>query len=121
MTNRLKDKVAIITGASKGIGQGIAKVFAQEGAHVVVTSRTEDDLIRVVNDINCAGGKASYAVTDVTNIEEMEKMVQTTLKDHGRIDILIHNAGIYPQAYIEDMTIENWNHVINTSSMAALF
>lgn len=121
MTNRLKNKVAIITGASKGIGQGIAKVFAQEGAHVIVTSRTEDDLIRVVNDIHSAGGKASYAVTDVTNFENMEKMVQTTLKDHGRIDILIHNAGIYPQAYIEDMTIENWNHVINTNLTSTFY
>ncbi len=115
MKNRLQNKVAIITGASKGIGEGIAKVFAAEGANVVLASRTESDLKRVTNDINNSGGKASYVVTDVTQLSDMEKVAQKTLKDHGRIDILIHNAGIYPQVLIEDMSSEDWHHVMNTN------
>lgn len=117
--NRLQGKIAIITGASKGIGRGIAKVFAAEGAQVVLISRTEADLKKVVDEIIKAGGKASYRVADVTKAQDMTKVAEATLKDHGRIDILIHNAGIYPIANITDMTIENWNYVINTNLTSA--
>lgn len=115
MKNRLQNKVAIITGASKGIGEGIAKVFASNGAHVVLASRTENDLKNVVNDITKSGGNASYVITDVTQLRDMEKLVETTLKNHGRIDILVHNAGIYPTVFFEDMTAEHWHHVMNTN------
>jgi 3-oxoacyl-[acyl-carrier protein] reductase len=113
--NRLEGKVALITGASKGIGQGVAKVFAKEGAKVVLVSRTEADLKKSVEDITKAGGKAFYIVADVTKQDDMAKMAERTIKDHGRIDILIHNAGIYPVANISDMTLDNWNQVITTN------
>lgn len=113
--NRLEGKVALITGASKGIGQGVAKVFAKEGANVVLVSRTEADLKKSVEEITKGGGKASYIVADVTKQDDMAKMAERTIKDHGRIDILIHNAGIYPIANISDMTLENWNQVITTN------
>lgn len=110
---RLENKVAIITGASKGIGSGIAKVFASEGADVVLVSRTENDLKKVMDEITKSGGKASYMVADITKPEDMERMAQATLKDHGRIDILIHNAaGIYPPARIDTMTNEEWHEEI---------
>lgn len=114
--NRLENKVAIITGASKGIGRGIAKVFAQEGAAVVLISRSEDDLKKVAAEIDQSGGKASYIVADITKPEDMERMAQETLKRHGRIDILIHNAaGIYPPSRIDVMTNEEWLEAINTN------
>ena len=117
--NRLQGKVAIITGAGKGIGYGIAKVFAEEGAKIVLVSRTETDLQKGVDEITKAGGNASYIVADVTKAEDMAKMAENTIKNHGRIDILVHNAGIYPVAHILDMTLENWNHVINTNLTSA--
>ena len=117
--NRLQEKVAIITGAGKGIGYGIAKVFAEEGAKIVLVSRTETDLQKGVDEITKAGGNASYIVADVTKAEDMAKMAENTIKNHGRIDILVHNAGIYTVAHILDMTLENWNHVINTNLTSA--
>jgi 3-oxoacyl-[acyl-carrier protein] reductase len=113
--NRLQGRIAIITGAGKGIGYGIAKTFAEEGAQVILVSRTEADLKKGVDAIAKVGGKASYIVADVTKAQDMAKMAESTLKKHGRIDILVHNAGIYPVANIKDMTLENWNNVINTN------
>lgn len=117
--NRLQGKVAIITGASKGIGLGIAKLFAQEGAQVVLISRTEGALKKSVEAIREGGGKAFYIVADVTKDQDMIKMAHSTLESYGRIDILVHNAGIYPIAHIKDMTLNDWNQVINTNLTSA--
>ncbi len=117
--NRLQGKIAIITGAGKGIGYGIARVFAKEGAKVILVSRTEADLKSGVDKITEAGGDASYIVADVTKAQDMARMAESTLKSHGRIDILVHNAGIYPVAHILDMTLDNWNQVIDTNLTSA--
>ncbi|MBS0184829.1 MAG: SDR family oxidoreductase [Proteobacteria bacterium] len=113
--SRLHGKVAIITGASKGIGRGISKVFASEGAKVVLVSRTEADLKKVTNDIKSAGGEASYVVADVSKAQDMENMAAEVLQKHGRIDILIHNAGIYSFVRFEDMDLDQWNNIIETN------
>lgn len=114
--SRLQGKVAIITGASKGIGRGIAKVFAAEGAKVVLISRTEKDLENVVAEINKVGGEASYIVADITKPEDMARMAEMTLTRHGRIDILVHNAaGIYPPSRIDVMTNDEWHNAIKTN------
>jgi len=117
--DRLQGKIAIITGAGKGIGYGIARVFAKEGAKVILVSRTEADLKKGVDEITEAGGHASYIVGDVTKPQDMTRMAESTLKSHGRIDILVHNAGIYPVAHILDMTLDNWNQVIDTNLTSA--
>lgn len=113
--HRLMGKIAIITGASKGIGLGVAKVFAHEGAETVLVSRTETDLKKAVKELKDKGGKASYFVADVSNFNDMEKLASYTVKKYGRIDILIHNAGIYPAARLENMTLDDWNKVIKTN------
>lgn len=113
---RLEGKVAIITGGSKGIGEGIAHLFAQEGANVVIVSRTQEALKKVVDDIAQKGGKAAYIVGDVSNPDDMNRMAAQIVKDFGRIDILIHNAaGIYPPARIDEMTQDAWTTAINTN------
>lgn len=120
--NRLNNKIAIITGASKGIGRGIAKVFAAEGANVILVSRTEKDLKNVVDEITKLGGKASYIVADITKPEDMERMAQMTLNMHDRIDILIHNAaGIYPPSRIDVMSNEEWHEAIKTNLNGAFY
>jgi 3-oxoacyl-[acyl-carrier protein] reductase len=119
--NRLNGKIAIITGASKGIGFGVAKVFALEGAFVILVSRTESDLKKRVAEIANKGGKASYIVADITKPQDMERMAQSVLKDHNRIDILVHNAGIYPVARISDMTVQNWDDVIQTNLSSTFY
>ncbi len=118
---KLDGKIAIITGASKGIGKDIAKLFAKEGATVVLASRTENDLKNVSIDIQKSGGKASYTVTDVSKLQDVENLVSQTLKDYGRIDILIHNAGIYPINLVEDMQAQEWDKVIATNLTSAFY
>ena len=114
--NRLEDKVAIITGGSKGIGKGIAKVFASEGAKVIILSRNKQDLEAVVKQVSDTGGEIAYIVGDITKPEDMEKMASETAKKYGKIDILIHNAaGIFPPTRVEDMTEEEWHKAIHTN------
>ncbi len=116
MGTRLKAKVAIITGAGKGIGGGIAFIFASEGAKVLVADRDEAWGIKTVNRINHEGYEASFIQVDVSKKEDMEKMAQTALERYGRIDILCNNAGIYTNmARIEEMTEEDWDTILTVN------
>ncbi|MCG8491172.1 MAG: SDR family NAD(P)-dependent oxidoreductase, partial [Sneathiellales bacterium] len=89
---RLQDKVAIITGAGSGFGEGMAVRFAQEGAKVVVSDINEEAAKRVADDIIARGGQALVDVTDVSKKTDVEAMAKNTMDAHGRIDILVNNA-----------------------------
>jgi NAD(P)-dependent dehydrogenase (short-subunit alcohol dehydrogenase family) len=103
---RLDNKVAIITGGGRGIGRGIARLFAKEGAKVVVASRTEDQLTRVVNEIENDGGTASSIITDVSVTSDIEQMIQFAIEKYGQLDILVNNAGIGFGYHIDDERVE---------------
>ena len=92
---KLKDKVAIVTGGGRGIGRAFALRFAQEGAKVVVTQRTTTEIERTASDIKDSGGKALAVAMDIQVPEQINKMVQRTVDEFGRVDILINNAGFY--------------------------
>ncbi|MFX0065330.1 MAG: 3-oxoacyl-ACP reductase FabG [Candidatus Hermodarchaeota archaeon] len=112
-TKKLAGKVAIVTGAGKGIGREIAFEYAKEGAKVVVTARTKSDLDEVVGKIQELGG-VGYAIScDVSNTEAVHHLVEETLKKFGKIDILVNNAGISRSALIVKTTDDLWNSVIN--------
>lgn len=103
--SKLKDKVALVTGASKGIGAGIARQLAADGAKVIVnyaSSRGGAD--KVVADIEAAGGRAVAVGADVTQQADVEALVGSAIKHFGRLDIVVNNAGIYQFAKIEDTT-----------------
>ncbi|CAM3863769.1 glucose 1-dehydrogenase [Bordetella tumulicola] len=105
--SKLKDKVAIVTGASKGIGAGIARRLAADGATVIVNYvSSKDDADKVVADIEAAGGKALAVGADVTNKTEVEWLIRAAIDSFGRLDILVNNSGIYQFAKIEDTTEE---------------
>lgn len=89
-------KVAIVTGAGKGIGAAIARAFAEVGASVVLGARTEDDLNAVAADIEAMGGRALVVPTDVMDAEQLERLATRTMEIFGRIDILVNNAGGFP-------------------------
>lgn len=112
---RFKEHVVIVTGASRGIGRGIANLFASEGAKLILVGRDEEQLNLVKTMIENRGEKAIYIKADVSNPKDMERMVEETLKEFGKIDILCHNAGIYPHARLENMTLEEWQKVINVN------
>lgn len=112
---RFSDQVVIITGASRGIGRGIANLFAAEGANVVLVGRDEIQLEAVKASIQANDGNAIIVKADVSNPSDMERMVNETLSQYGKIDVLCHNAGIYPQARLENMTLEQWQKVIDVN------
>ncbi len=111
----LKDKVAIITGASYGMGQTMAELFAEEGASVVLTARGQDKLDAVVDGIRAKGGKAIGIVADVCSSEDTQRVFAETIKAFGDLDILINNAGIGEQKMIDE-TDDDWMlYIMNTN------
>lgn len=112
---RFNDQVVIVTGASRGIGKGIAEQFAKEGAKLVLVGRDQALLKKVKEDIETRGGRAIWLKADVSHAEEMEAMAKKAMATYGRIDVLCHNAGIYPMARLENMTLEQWQEVISVN------
>jgi len=111
MFQRLDGQTVIVTGASRGIGKGIARVFAASGANVVVVGRDEAACARTAREIADQGGTASVFLGEVTSLDSMNAMAKAALDRHGRIDVLCANAGILPQVSIEEMTSEQWDEV----------
>ncbi|MFC1718585.1 glucose 1-dehydrogenase [Candidatus Poribacteria bacterium] len=103
---RLENKVAIVTGGGRGIGRGIARLLAKEGAKVVVAARTEEQLNRVVREIETDDGVASSIVTDVSVTSDLERMVQFPIEKYGQLDILVNNAGKGFRYHIDDEQME---------------
>ena len=89
----MKGKIAVITGGGKGLGKELAKLFSAEGSTVVICSRSANDLKNVCNEIVGAGGKCEYFVVDVTSKQQVDKFIDKVLSSHGRIDVLVNNAG----------------------------
>ena len=113
---RLTGKVALVTGASRGLGKAIAFQIAKEGAQVVVNYAKSAERAREVADaIQSAGGNALTMQTDVSSFEEVEKMVDTIYEKFGRIDILVNNAGVNRDELLISMEKEDWNTVISTN------
>ncbi|MEY8377656.1 SDR family NAD(P)-dependent oxidoreductase [Lachnospiraceae bacterium 56-18] len=117
---RFENKVAIITGSTKGIGRSTAILMAQEGAKVVITGTTEEAGSEVVSIIKEAGGDAFFQKTDVTSAEALDALVKAALDHYGKIDILINNAGIGGSlANMNQITDAEWNKVLATNLTAA--
>lgn len=109
---RLKDKIAIVTGAGRGIGAATAMKFAKEGAKVVVADINEEDVNNTVEEIKSAGGEAVASIANVVNKEEVDKMVNDTVEKFGKLDIIVNNAGITADSKLVKMTEEQWDKVI---------
>lgn len=110
---RLKDKVAIVTGGGLGIGKAIALDFAREGAIVALAAPNMSDLEDVANQIKSEGGKAVAICIDVTEEEQVSRMVSRTLEEFGRIDILVNNSGIAgPTSDLVNLSLADWNQTL---------
>lgn len=118
---RLQGKVAIVTGATSGIGRAIAALFAQEGARVLVVGRNEERASAIVDDIRQAGGVAEYFIADMEKRDEIAKIVPRALELFGTVDILINNAGTLSLVTTPDITYEEWDRVFTVNLDAALF
>ncbi|HZO54158.1 MAG TPA: glucose 1-dehydrogenase [Bryobacteraceae bacterium] len=118
---KLKNKVAVVTGASKGIGAGIAKGLAAEGATVVVNyASSKADADRVVSQIVEKGGKAVAIQGDVANAQDVQRIFAETTKKFGRLDVLVNNAGVYQFAALDEITEEHFHRHFNTNVLGLL-
>ncbi len=112
---RLLDKVAIITGGARGIGEATAKKFIKEGAKVVIGDINEEDIERTVNEIKEMGGQAAGIYVDVTKMDSVNRMIEFTLEKFGKLDILVNNAGITMDSTLLKMTEDQWDKVIDVN------
>ena len=120
MGNRMHQKSVIVTGGSKGLGRGIAQVFAREGGSVLVVARQPDAGDKTAKEIVNVGGKASFFRADVSNWDDVQAMVKAAVDRHGGIDILCSNAGIFPSVMLEEMTPEDWD-TVNSINLRGTF
>jgi NAD(P)-dependent dehydrogenase (short-subunit alcohol dehydrogenase family) len=116
---KLQDRVAVITGASTGIGKSIAVAYAAEGAKIVLASRSSEKLELVAKEILSAGGSARVVAVDVTDEDAVIDLFRQTLEAFGRIDILVNNAGVSKGAPTDELSLKVWQQVMDVNLTAA--
>ena len=119
MAGQLQDRVAIVTGASNGIGRAIAEMFAGEGAKTVLVARRASVLDEVASGIRSRGGEALPVPTDVTQEDQVAALFEKTARAHGRLDILVNNAGVATHINTEDISLQYWREVLDINITAA--
>ncbi|MBF4517925.1 glucose 1-dehydrogenase [Flavobacterium sp. ANB] len=120
-SGKLNGKVALITGASKGIGAGIAKAYANQGATVVVNyASSKNDADKVVQEITSNGGKAIAIQGNVEKATDVKRIFEEIVKTFGKLDILVNNAGVYSFAGIDDITEESFHHMFNINILGSI-
>src|SRR4030042_5513663 len=120
---KLKDKVAIVTGGGTGIGKAISLAMANEGAPVVIAARDLSRLEQAVKDIKSKGGKAKAIQADISDHEQVKRMVAQTIKDFGQIDLLVNNAarGTFNNADVVDMNLKEWHDSLAINLTGTIF
>eukprot|EP01107_Rhizomastix_libera_P006980 TRINITY_DN21210_c0_g1_i1.p1 TRINITY_DN21210_c0_g1~~TRINITY_DN21210_c0_g1_i1.p1 ORF type:complete len:248 (-),score=-8.10 TRINITY_DN21210_c0_g1_i1:168-911(-) len=111
----LKEKIAIVTGASSGIGEATAKALAAQGAKVVLVARRADRIEKLKYEIEENGGKALAFVGDVTDKNRMDEIVSIVIAEFGKIDILVNNAGIMPLSFVKNLHLQEWNNMVDVN------
>ncbi len=112
MTGRLQGKVAVVTGAGKGIGRASALALAREGADVVITSRTEADLRELAREIEAPGARALVVPADVSKVEDVDRLKQAAHEAFGKVDILVNNAGVGKNGTVQSLTVEDFDWIM---------
>ncbi|MBE9054401.1 SDR family oxidoreductase, partial [Nostocales cyanobacterium LEGE 11386] len=119
-TNKNTQKVVLITGASSGIGEATARLLAHKGLRVVLGARRTDRLEAIASEIREKGGVAEYRALDVTNLEDMQAIVEFAKNKFGHLDVVVNNAGIMPLAKLEALKIDEWNRMIDVNIRGVL-
>jgi NADP-dependent 3-hydroxy acid dehydrogenase YdfG len=118
---RIAGKVVVITGASSGLGEATARYLADRGAIVVLGARRQERLQRLVDEITESGGRASARVTDVTDARQVQALVDAAVTQHGRIDVILNNAGVMPHSPLERRKLDDWNRTIDINIKGVLY
>lgn len=119
MLSSIKGRSVIVTGGSKGIGKGIARVFAAQGANVMIAARGEESGAAAVEELKAAGGTAEFCKCDVSDWDSVQSMMNTTVERFGGLNILCANAGVFPQTKMVDMEPSEWDQVLATNLKSA--
>lgn len=120
-TSNIAGKVVVITGASSGLGESMARLLAAEGATVVVGARRKDRIDSIVNDITARGGRALGFDADVTKRTDVEALVQGAVRAYDRVDVIVNNAGIMPIAPMAALKVEEWDRMIDVNIKGLLY
>jgi NADP-dependent 3-hydroxy acid dehydrogenase YdfG len=119
MTEAIKDKVVVITGASSGLGEAAARQLAREGAKLVLGARRLERLQALAKELSL--GNDAVVQTDVTQHAQVKNLVDRAVQSHGRIDVIINNAGLMPQSLLERLKIEEWDRMIDVNIKGVLY
>ena len=121
MSNNIKGKVVVITGASSGLGEATARLLSAEGATVVLGARRVERLKSLADELTAKGGKALAVATDVTHCDQVKRLVDAAVQKFGRIDVMINNAGLMPHSPLERLKIDDWDRTIDVNIKGVLY
>jgi NADP-dependent 3-hydroxy acid dehydrogenase YdfG len=121
MTEGIKDKIVVVTGASSGLGEATARLLSAQGATVVLGARRAARLQSLAKELETRGGKALALATDVMRREQVEALVDLAVRSYGRVDVMINNAGLMPQAPLEQLKIDEWDRMIDVNIKGVLY
>ena len=109
MSNTIRGKVVVITGASSGLGEATARHLSAEGALIVLGARRADRLQSLADELTANGGKVLTMPTDVTRYDDVQKLVDAAVKEYGRVDVILNNAGVAPLSLLESGKVHEWD------------
>jgi len=119
--NNIGGKVVVITGASSGLGEATARRLSAEGASVVLGARRIDRLTSLAGELTGRGGKALALATDVTDRDQVKRLVDAAVETYGRVDVMINNAGLMPQSLLERLKIDEWDRMVDVNIKGVLY
>lgn len=121
MSNNIEGKVVVITGASSGLGEAAARHLAAQGASVALGARRIERLQSLADELNHQGCQALAVETDVTDPNQVQRLVDEAVRTYGRVDVIINNAGLMPQSLLERRKIDDWNRTIDVNIKGVLY
>jgi len=121
MSNNIEGKIVVITGASSGLGEATARLLSAQGAVLVLGARRVNRLQSLADELTGRGGKALAVCTDVTDCDQVKRLVDAAVQTYGRIDVMINNAGLMPLSPLERLKIEDWDRTIDVNIKGVLY